>query len=493
MVIIRIRVKHIIIIIDWALGQRRSQMSADLKDNGKNEFTFIEEQIIPRKKSKAKKLVIMLSSTIGLAVVFGMVASYTFIVSEPYMKKILGINEDKANISNLPSNSPEQGENNAEDDDSEKKNEGDNSLPDEPNNEPGTGEKDPSGEDNDLSSKVDSETNVNNYYIEKQIPATADDYVKMFSDMRSIATEASSSIVTITCITSGVDWLNNPYESSYTLSGLIVNQLNNEYMILTNWSKIMEAQCLEVTLAGTHTVEASLHTYDEEINLAIISVPVEEIPSHVIDKVKVATLGESYSVSNGTPVIAIGNPNGYIGSLEIGMITSKSGVAYITDNKLELFTTDMLYHENGDGFIINLSGQIIGVITHTLKNDLDDNICTAIGITRLKTIIDKMVTASKKLYFGIKAEDMPQEALSSAEVDNGIYVTEVETNSPAYEAGIQSGDIIVAVDEHMIGGVSSFTTVVANYKAKDTMLVKVRRITNGKGKDLELTLTLIER
>lgn len=471
-------------------------MSADLKDNGKNEFTFIEEQIIPRKKSKAKKLVIMLSSTIGLAVVFGMVASYTFIVSEPYVKKILGINEDKANISNLPtngSNSPEQGEDNEEDEDSEKKNEGDNSSSNEPKNEQEDEQKDPSGEENDSNTKVDSETNVTYKYIEKQIPATAEDYVKMFSDMRSIATEASSSIVTITCITSGVDWLNNPYESSNILSGLIVNQLNNQYMILTNWSKIMDAECLEVTLAGAHTVEASLHTYDEEIDLAIISIPIEDIPTHVTDRVKVATLGESYSISNGTPVIAIGNPNGYISSLEIGMITSKSGVAYITDNKLELFTTDMLNHENGDGFIINMSGQIIGVITHTLKADLDDNICTAIGITRLKTIIDKMVTNTNKLYFGIKAEDMPLEALNSAKVDNGIYVTEVETNSPAYEAGIQSGDIIVAVDEHMIGGVSSFTTVIATYKSKASILVKVRRINNGKGKDLELTLTLSER
>ena len=473
-------------------------MSIDLKGNGKNEFTFIEEQIIPKKKSKTKKLVVMLSSTIGLAVVFGLVARYTFIVSEPYMKKLLGINENKMNVGELPYNNPDLLEQDGDEGEEVSQNE---FMEENKNlvssNATGNGgmEYPPDGGigANSVGPEGDSETKVNNYYIREQIEATASDYVKMYSDMKRIAMDASSAVVTLTCITSGVDWLNNPYEASFEVSGLIVKKIENELMILVNWARIKDSKSIEATLGTSYKVEAKLYTYDEEINLAMLSIPLEEIPSHVLDQITVSTFGETYSVATGTPIIAIGNPNGYMGSLEMGMITSKSGVVYITDNMLELFTTDLLEHENGDGFIINLTGQVIGVITHTLKENPDENICTAIGMTRLKTLIDKMVTGTPRIYFGVKVSDMPTKALSVANVENGIYVDDVETNSPAYEAGIQSGDIIVALNEQPIGGVSSFVSVVANSEPKDTVLVKIRRMVNDNGKDLELNLTLSQR
>jgi S1-C subfamily serine protease len=232
------------------------------------------------------------------------------------------------------------------------------------------------------------------------------------------------------------------------------------------------------------------YDYETDLNLAIISVPLADIPEAYRNDIKAATMGESYGLSIGSPIIALGSPNGHTNSMEIGVITSKGSTVGITDNRLELFNTDINDYDSSDGIIVNLKGDVIGVITRTLKEGVNEQLNTVIGISRVKSIIEKMANKEPRIYFGVKTEDLTDTAKQEHHVENGIYVDEVLANSPAFEAGIKNGDIILQIDDENVINSYDFYNNISTNKPDDTIKVKVKRTTSSSEKDMDLEITL---
>ena len=195
----------------------------------------------------------------------------------------------------------------------------------------------------------------------------------------------------------------------------------------------------------------------------------------------------------GTPILALGNPNGYIGSVEFGTVTSRGSVYYITDNSVELFNTSTSNGEEGDGVIVNLSGEIIGIITRTVRSEYDEHICTAMGITRLKGSIAKLASGEEKIYLGVRGEDIPMSVLTEQGLFSGIYVTEVLTDSPAFEAGIKTGDIILKFDNLNVYSYNGLNTMLNMHQSGDEVSVFVQRTVRMNPMQVELNVTLTER
>jgi S1-C subfamily serine protease len=237
-------------------------------------------------------------------------------------------------------------------------------------------------------------------------------------------------------------------------------------------------------------VDAVVQDYESELNLALVAVEKDKISQIYLNGLKVAALGESYTLIVGSPIIALGSPNGHPDSMEVGLITSKDSWASISDNKIDLFNTDIDSNSNSDGIIVNLKGEIIGLITRTLKDNIDENLSTAIGISKIQSYIELMSNQKPRIYFGIKAEDLTETAKQEHSIPNGIYVNEVQTDSPAFEAGVKNGDIILSINDNTILGTNNFYDYLSAYKPGDEIKVKLKRTSGSNEKETDVTVVL---
>lgn len=423
------------------------------------EYRFIQEKVVPRRKHKVKKLAYAAVFTMILAIIFGLVARYVFIKSDQFWIKVLGIDTTQREHITFPTEVPEN-----------------------PNGGNSTGENvtatpsisitpEPTPSITEAPEIEDGEVTV----VEKKIEATIEDYERMLSELKKVATTAMSGLAVVTAIENRVDWFDETYETKRTTTGIIIAENNAELLILTNFDKINGASDLEVTFNAGFTVSGKLWSYDKDYNLAVVAVKLKDITPQNLNTIKIADLGETYSITLGAPVIALGKPNGYIGSMMFGMISSRGAYHYIMDNRLDVFHTDLNVNSNSDGVIINTKGEIVGIITQTMKDETNPDVNTVIGISKLKPIIGKLSNKTERVYFGIIGDDIPQDVLQSFSLTSGIYVTEVRADSPAFAAGIKQGDIITHINEYSVSSMSNFSSILNNYKAKETVTVVVQR------------------
>ena len=140
------------------------------------------------------------------------------------------------------------------------------------------------------------------------------------------------------------------------------------------------------------------------------------------------------------------------------------------------FTTDMDGTTDSGGFIVNLNGQILGVITTEFHGDKLGNLIRAYSISDLKNTIEIMSNQEDMPYLGVKGMDVSTEANQDLNVPYGAFVTEIEMESPAMNAGIQPGDVITAIDKNSIDKFSSLATTLEKYKVSDTVEVTIMRL-----------------
>lgn len=435
----------------------------EMKQTEQKEHSFIREKIVNKRKSKVKRFILLCCAAVVVAALFGVVSRLCFIASEPFVNKILGISPTPVptqpirNQITLPSS---QGD------------------PTQAPAEPVDVTQTPEHVDIEEGEKQEATdiTEVSPTPIpESGTVSGISDYIAIHQELRRIATNAASAMATITVTTERTDWFEQIYEESTSISGVIVGDNGVELLILTEANPLVNADAVKVTVGGYTTEESVLFMMDSHYNLAVIAINYASIPAQNLENINYAVFGESHSLFVGTPVIAIGNPNGYIGSFEIGTVTARSSYAYIADNRLDLFNTSIPDYEDGTGVIISTSGEIIGLITHAFKEGINENLNTVIGISRVKPIIEKLVNGKKMNYFGVVAEEMTDSLRETANTKIGISVTEVIPGSPAEQAGIRKGDVIQIIERTPMNNVLALNSLLEERAEGDELRVTMLR------------------
>ncbi len=437
-----------------------------MSDNNKD-FEFIKEQVIEKKRKKFKKKVLPFLMTLCLAVIFGVVAAVTFVLTEPRLYELLHKEEETKTPTAYPTEYPVV---------EAEKNE----------NKP---TKAPDKEEVEESSVKEEEPDT--VIIERPIEADIEDYSAIYSELRKVSLEVEKSIVTVVSINDEKDvWFGTNVELVKETSGLIFYNDNVNLLILVSYDRIKDADSVKIQFSDNFTVDAVIQDYEKDLNLAMLAIPLESIPVTYMSSLQVAKLGESYTLVVGSPILALGSPNGHTGSLEAGMISSRNSYAYVTDNKLDLFNTDITDNENSDGVIVNMKGEVIGLITRTLKGEQNEGLSTAIGISKLRLVLGNMANKIVRNYFGVKTLDMPDAAKQEYKVTNGIYVNEVIEDSPAFQAGIQNGDIILQIDENTVINTNNFFNFISTYVPEDVVQVKILRTTGSTQREMDIKVTI---
>lgn len=401
----------------------------------KEEYQVIQEQIVPKKNINWQRIGKKLLRTGGYALFFGVIAGAVMVASGRFLAKQFGLTEPSKQVVGIGNGSPTPAGT-------------------------GTGEvtktpaptKTPVPSDSDVTPGIPQKTtpgvevSVGNGQTESGFPEVPQDetiqgFLNIYSGLVGLAGQLERSIVKVTAITEGVDWFEESYEITKNASALYVGDNGIELLFLTNLDSIEGATKYEVTFANGETVEGDLYSYDTNYRLAVVAVrfsSVGKLAKEDYPEKAVFALGD---VRTGTPVMVLGNPNGHMGAMELGMVTGDGRVAQIIDDEIRYFTTGITEYATGDGFVFNMAGEVIGIASSTL-NQGESGIITATMAGNLQGIIEKLLNQVPRMYSGMRLETIEKNAGGKYNLPQGVYVAEVLPSSPAMNAGIKNGDII---------------------------------------------------
>ncbi|MDE7358961.1 MAG: S1C family serine protease, partial [Lachnospiraceae bacterium] len=284
-------------------------------------------------------------------------------------------------------------------------------------------------------------------------------------------------------------WVHKIYENVASAAGVRVANNEKALLILVSAGNIKGADSIEVTFCDQTQVEAELVQKDENTGLAILSVPLTAVSGETMEKIDIAELGSSNTVNMlGMPVVALGSPLGTSGSISYGIVTSTGTVIDLPDAAYKKITTDIYGSRNATGILINLKGMVIGIIDNVNTGNDMSNLLTAFGITELKGTIEQMSNNKERAYLGVHGADVPKEAIEDTQINTpaGTYIREIEIDSPAMEAGIQSGDVVTRVENTEITTYNELLGVLHASKPGDVLTVTLTR----QGHEMSVDVTL---
>lgn len=447
---------------------------ADKEQNNQNDFMVEKIKIRPINR---KKLIRRTIITAAMAVIFGLIACFTFLVLEPVISNWLYPEEDSQAVifpedqeemspedmlaENIPSESPSPAANSAE----------------------------ITLEGQQIQQLLDGFSLDSSHYAQLYV-ALYDLVYNNHGDTPAI----SQYMVTIRGISSNIDWFDDVQESSNQASGVIVADNGREFLILVDYSSLQRAESLVLDLSdGYYQIEARLKGLDSETNLAVVAVSRSDIPAQFMEAGGLAVAPMGSSVGNqlvGIPVIAMGSPMGVSDSIGYGIITSTGIQLSSPDRTYKLLLTNIVGSKNAEGVLFNLQGQVVGIITDNKTGNDMENLINAYGITEIKRIIEKLSNESAFAYLGISGVDVTSDVHRDLGVPYGAYVTKLEMNSPAMLAGVQVGDVITAMDDSALQSFSAYSTALMQKQPGQTVKLTVMRQAQNEYREMSFSIEL---
>lgn len=443
----------------------------------KEEYQVIQEQIVPKKKVNWQRIGKKILRTGGYAVLFGVIAGAVMVFSGRFFAEQFGLAEPSKQVVGIGNGSP---------------------APE------GTGvpaaktpapTKTPTMSGTDVTSGIPQKVTPNveistgNDKTEptfQEVPQdeTIQGFLNIYSGLVGLAGEAERSLVKVTAITEGVDWFEESYEITKNASALYVGDNGIELLFLTNLDSIEGATKFEVTFANGKTVEGSLYSYDTNYRLAVLAVRISSVGKFAKEDYPEKAVFALEDVRTGTPVMILGNPNGHMGAMEIGMVTGDGRVAQIIDDEIRYFTTGITEYAAGEGFVFNMAGEVIGIVSNSL-NQGENGVITATMAGDLQDVIVKLLNNIPRMYSGMRLETIEKNAGGKNKLPEGVYVAEVLPSSPAMNAGIKTGDIITMVGILPVTDARQFYEEI-NSAGPQTIRVIVSREVKGERKEQTL-------
>lgn len=281
-------------------------------------------------------------------------------------------------------------------------------------------------------------------------------------------------------------------------SGIIVGQNASQLLIVTNNHVIEGAEKVEIIFGDETVANAKVKGSDARTDLAVLTVDLDDLSEETVSYIKVASLGDSNAVKAGEMAIAIGNALGYGQSVTVGYISAINREIEIEGIKMTLIQTDAAINPgNSGGALISTSGKIIGINSIKFASAQVEGMGYAIPISDALPMINKLINREKideseQGFLGIAlANNVTEIWAQEFNMPMGVYIKELVKNSPAEEAGLQVGQIIVKLDGQVVETTDDLRNILTFTREGQTVEVVVKaRDANGQyvNKVYEVTL-----
>ena len=305
------------------------------------------------------------------------------------------------------------------------------------------------------------------------------------ANVTEVAKNAMPSIVSITNMS--VQEVQNFFggtqkqKSESAGSGIIVGQNDSELLIVTNNHVVEGSSTLTVTFIDEESVEADIKGTDSDKDLAVVAVPLSKIKDSTMNKIAVATLGDSDKTQVGDQVIAIGNALGYGQSVTTGIVSAKDRTMDSYDGKL-LQTDAAINPGNSGGALLNANGEVIGINSAKIATETVEGIGYAIPVSDVSDLITNLmnqktktkVAESERGYIGIKGVDVTSDSAQMYNMPTGVYVSEVISGGGAEKAGITKGAVITGIEGTTVDGMDALQEQLQYYKAGEKVKITVQ-------------------
>lgn len=291
----------------------------------------------------------------------------------------------------------------------------------------------------------------------------------------------------------------NEGQMSSTGTGFIYKKDDKHAYIMTNHHVVNGCSEVKIILSDTTEIDAKVNGSEAYSDIGVLTVDANKVPS-------IAPLGDSSKLKVGDTLFAVGSPEGadYAGTVTKGILSGKDRLVAValtntqtSDYYMKVLQTDAAINPgNSGGPICNINGEVIGITNMKLVSDSVEGMGFAIPIEDAlyyAAILEKGEDVSRP-YFGIGMLDITdsyylwQNGITIPNnVNAGVVILEVAENSPAEEAGLKKGDVIISLGDAKISSLAEFRYEL--YKHEINEKVEVKYIRDGKEKTTEVTLS----
>ena len=420
------------------------------KDKEKN-YNLYTEHIMPEKSKKIKRLLKKAAFVVVMAVVFGLVAGLVMIIVYRTGSRYFGPqNKQEITLDNSYTTPPSATETTGECE---------------------TGETVTVSPEETEPQETETESSYDDVTSAGIVGLT-----NYTDTLKSIAGDINKSSVVITVVKQAGTWT----EETGTNCGIIVSNDTDGYYIITENSVVDGAEEMSVKFADEVIADAVRVASDSVSNIAVI-----RASRSISSDIPAIKLGNSDSVVQGDPVVAVGNLYGLGSSFDAGIVTGINGVIYDIDSRYNVINTDINFAETGYGFICNIDGEIIAIAF-----DSDGGMLSGYAISSIRTLIENLINGRQKPYFGIKGQNVTSTMKEKLGIPEGVYISAVEVSSPAYAAGIQTGDVITAIEDEPVDGMEQIAEKLSDMSADSTITVTVKRKSKDSYKEIVFRVVL---
>ena len=332
------------------------------------------------------------------------------------------------------------------------------------------------------------ENEVNKALSEKE--NSPEQYDRIYHSLQQLARENMNSIVTVSVISEDADWWGQTEENSQnTFPGLIVAQTDARVLILCPANTLKEEGALRITFYDKSEYAAEIIASDTVTGYTVVAVAKNNFSEETRESIRTASLSsEAPEELTGRPVIAIGSPTGSPGSICYGAVTGTE-LLDLPDACYQRITTDIYGSPSASGILLDMYGRTVGIIDSRYIPDDRPNCLTAVATDELREMIEKLSNGSSKAGLGIHGLDITENISTHNNLPMGIYVTSVEMDSPAMNAGIQAGDIIVSTNGTETLTMHQLASVLNQAEPGDTGNLKIMRQTSGAYEEMAVEIT----
>lgn len=416
-------------------------------EKGHEEYSFLQE-VIKDETVSARRLKVSILRLLGSGVVFGLAASVVFCTFAPWFEAHFNNNPAQVEI---PKDEEEQ----------------------QPEEEQAEEEKEEEKEKEKEEKESEEES-----------------YRRMLQTLNTEAVRAKRGIVSVG---KAADEEKKEEEPAGVTTGIFVADNGRELLILSDIVTVKKGEHIVVTFPDGSVHEASEKMRDPNLGMCIYAVLREKLDKDTWSGIETAKLGNSNLVKSGEAVIILGRPYGTDEAAGYGVITVDEEYIELADGIFSLISTNIAGNNKGSGAVFNRHGQLIGVISQQVLGMAGNERVVGYGISDIKSIIELLSNGSAIPYTGICGMDVTEE-LNEKGMPQGIYVKEVEPDSPAMAAGIQSGDVIIGIDGQNMVSLSNYHSILVRKEVgTQLMLQGCRQGAGDEYVDIDFNVTVGSR
>lgn len=341
--------------------------------------------------------------------------------------------------------------------------------------------------------------------IDPDLLTSLEGFEKLSAQLAQVGAYANGAVVRLDIYDTS---MSRDHRDAMKYCGILFHETAKSYYILTEYAVAQMARGSDVPVTAefyrVKSAEAKVCGFSEKLNLAIFSVDKSQFNQKEQENIIIAELGDDANLKLGSAVLAVGKPNGRFYSVNSGLITNDAIPVSVQDQELQMYTMDLAYQENRIGFVLNIQGQLVGMLTSKYKEDTGEIDTAFFSLSSLAADLNQMIRGQEAPYlgiYGISVSGVTRGTIGDFETDvsavdmeasgiSGIYLEQVEPRSPAYQGGMRVADVITEVEGQTIQNMKELHEYLSNCQSGQEITIIVYRQGDSKRIEKKLNITL---